>query len=384
MLKGGSAEVRFQRSEKDPKSGVILLHHVDDIRAAGPEEALAHLFEKELPKHCEVQAGELEKEGTAVEYLGRTKIRTADAILTVPDEKHLQAMISAAGTTARERSEIPSKQLNLLETEVLNEEERKRFRPAVGSAIYFSLDRRDIQYAVKDLARRMAAPRRCDLTAVRALAAYLQTHLRMARVVTGDAIGKNEPWRVELFSDSDWAGCLETRRSTDSHVAVVCGAVVTCASQTQPGLPATSSPDAELRSVSRAAREAIFLSELIKLDFAQLCGKPRLWTDSSSAMQAAKRIGPGAKLRHLEVCEFYVQQAIQVKKLDLGKVKGTINCANFLTKHPGPSRFGNVWTEERRRHSVQLKANQREGFTRGKATGMEDTVPASVAWRPDR
>ena len=51
-------------------------------------------------------------------------------------------------------------------------------------------------------------------------------------------------------------------------------------------------------------------------------------------MQASKRIGPGTKLRHLEVCEFYVQGAIQAKLLSLAKVKGAVNCANFLTKHP--------------------------------------------------
>ena len=73
---------------RSTKTGIILLHHIDDIRAAGPEQALAQLFEKELPRHCEVQAGELEREGTAVEYLGRTKIRTSDAIITVPDERH--------------------------------------------------------------------------------------------------------------------------------------------------------------------------------------------------------------------------------------------------------------------------------------------------------
>lgn len=39
-------------------------------------------------------------------------------------------------------------------------------------------------------------------------------------------------------------------------------------------------------------------------------------------------------IRHLEVCEFYVQGAIQAKLLSLAKVKGTVNCANFLTKHP--------------------------------------------------
>ena len=89
-----------------------------------------------------MQAGELEKEGTAVEYLGRTKVRSEDAILTIPDEKHRQAVISSAGISARDRSEVPSKQLNLLETTPLSEEEAKRYRSAIGSAIYLSLDRR--------------------------------------------------------------------------------------------------------------------------------------------------------------------------------------------------------------------------------------------------
>ena len=76
------------------------------------------------------------------------------------------------------------------------------------------------------------------------------------------------------------------------------------------------------------------MKDLIILDFGQTCGKPCLWTDSSSAIQASKRIGPGAKLHHLEVCEFYVQGVLQAKLLSLGKVAGTVNCANFLTKHP--------------------------------------------------
>ena len=82
---------------------IILIHHIDDIRMAGFKEAVNHLVEVEMPRHCEVQAGELESEGTAVEYLGRTKVRTKDAIITIPDEKHIRAVIAAAGISARDR-----------------------------------------------------------------------------------------------------------------------------------------------------------------------------------------------------------------------------------------------------------------------------------------
>ena len=258
------------------KTGIILLHHIDDIRAAGPDKTktLAQLFEKELPRLCEVQAGELEREGTAVEYLGRTEIRTKDTIITVPDERHFKAVISAAGISAKDRSEVPSKQLNVLETEPLNEAQCNMYKSAVGSAIPLSPDRRDIQFAVKEAARRMSNPRTCDMQSVKILATYLQAHPAVSRVITCDQkVG--EPWSIEVHSDSDWAGCLETRRS-DNHLAIVAGAVVTCTTQTQPGLPATSSLDAELQGVSRAAREGIFLKDLITLDFGQTCGQSAL------------------------------------------------------------------------------------------------------------
>ena len=89
-----------------------------------------------------------------------------------------------------------------------------------------------------------------------------------------------------------------------------------------------------IRGASRGAREAIFLCDLGKLDFGLRIARPKLWTDSSAAMQASKRIGPGTKLRRLDVSEFYIQGALQAKKIGIGKVKGLWNPANFLTKHP--------------------------------------------------
>ena len=179
------------------KSRIILIHHIDDIRLAGPKEALEHFVDIEMPKHCEVQAGELESEGTAVEYLGRTKVRTKDAIITIPDEKHVKAVIAAAGISAKDRSEVPSKQLNLLETEPLGEADAKLYRSAVGSAIYLSLDRREIQYAVKEAARHMSQPRKCDMQAIRTLASYLQSHPHVGRVTTCDREESQKEWQVE-------------------------------------------------------------------------------------------------------------------------------------------------------------------------------------------
>ena len=162
------------------------------------------------------------------------------------------------------------------------------FGAAERSSWYFAAGRRDMQFA-KELARRVSAPRQCNWNAARVLGSHLNRHPKIAKVIALDAeITTRDDWMS--LQTVDWAGCLETRRSTNCFVAVLGGAVVQIGTQTQPELPATSSSDAEIRGASRGAREAIFLSYLGKLDFGLKIARPKLWTDSSAAMQTSKRI----------------------------------------------------------------------------------------------
>ena len=82
------------------------------------------------------------------------------------------------------------------------------------------------------------------------------------------------------------------------------GAVATTSMQTQPGLPASSSQDAELREITRTCCEAIFVDHMAMLDFGLEVKTPRVWWKSTAGITAARRIGPGSKLRRLDVCEF--------------------------------------------------------------------------------
>ena len=152
-----------------------------------------------------------------MEVLGRVKTRLEGAILTAPDPKHAKNILTALDIQPKEKSAVPSLKLNLDENEPLADEFAKRYRSAVGSGIYLSADRRDIAYAVKQLARHMAQPRLCDWENALVMGRYLNSHpdLVRATVLDGDA---HQHLALELYSDSDWAGCPETRRSTDAHV----------------------------------------------------------------------------------------------------------------------------------------------------------------------
>ena len=91
-----------------------------------------------------------------------------------------------------------------MEVEPLDEEQAKAYRSAVGSAIYLSSDRRDIQFAVKELARHMSALRQCDFQAAKVLGAYLNRRPNVVKVVALDPdVNSNSTLSLETFTDSD-------------------------------------------------------------------------------------------------------------------------------------------------------------------------------------
>ena len=56
---------------------------------------------------------------------------------------------------------------------------------------------------------------------------------------------------------------------------------------------------------------------------------PRIWCDSSAAIQAGKKIGVG-KMRHIAVG---LQELVKTRQVIIGKIDGTKNPADILTKH---------------------------------------------------
>ncbi|CAE7253040.1 unnamed protein product [Symbiodinium sp. CCMP2592] len=99
------------------------------------------------------------------------------------------------------------------------------------------------------------------------------------------------------------------------------------------GTPASSSGEAETRALSRGARNVMFIKQLAAEDFRLRLGQPRLWTDATTALQTAKRLGAGSKMRHIEFAALYVQEVVHQKLVKVGNVFGELNPANCLTKH---------------------------------------------------
>ena len=207
----------------------------------------------------------------------------------------------------------------------MSPKEATEYRAVVARLNYIAPDRVDIQYAVKETARAMSAPKRGDWNALMRIGRYLKGKPRL--VLKFD--WQPEVGTVATFSDSDWAGCKKTGRSTSGGVVTVGKHTLKTYSRQQKTV-ALSSAEAELHAMVAASAETLGTIALCRDMGIEVRGD--VYIDSSAALGIAQRVGSG-KVRHVRVQALWVQEIQCNRRLKYKKVLGTRNPSDILTKH---------------------------------------------------
>ena len=134
---------------------------------------------------------------------------------------------------------------------------------------------------------------------------------------------------IDVYTDTDWAGCPKTRKSTSGGSLMLGSHTIKHWSSTQTSV-ALSSGEAEFAGVIRGAGQGLGYQALLKDLGIEV--PLRVWTDSSAAIGICSRQGLG-KLRHLDTHTLWIQQAVRLGRVDLRKIDGEVNPADLLTKH---------------------------------------------------
>ena len=91
------------------------------------------------------------------------------------------------------------------------------YRALTARGLYLSQERSNLGFAVKELSRKMSGPREVDTGKLKILGRYL---LGRERMVTGYGY-QGTVDEVVVWTDSDHAGCGETRKSTSGGVVML-------------------------------------------------------------------------------------------------------------------------------------------------------------------
>jgi hypothetical protein len=261
-----------------------------------------------------------------IRVLNRVLRWNAEGIKYEADPRHAELLareVGAAGPAVR----TPGAKGNAkdkVEEEPLDEAATRWFRSGAARANYLAMDRPELAFATKELCRRMAAPTVSDAAALRRVARYLLDEPRLVYAFAWQHHGS-----LRVYVDTDFAGCLRTRKSTSGGCAMLGSHLVKHWSTTQK-VVTLSSGEAELAGIVKGSAEALGLQSLAK-DLG-LEVHVRVYADSSAAIGICKRSGIG-RVRHLAVGQLWVQEKVRSGEITLCKVLGTENPADLLTKH---------------------------------------------------
>ena len=192
--------------------------------------------------------------------------------------------------------------------------ETTKYRAIAARANFLATDRPDILYAAKALTRKMAEPTYDDWEKSVRPGRYLKTRPKLSIWYKYQEL----PIQMETFSDTDWAGCKRTRRSTTGGYAVYGSHLIKTWCKTQ-AVIALSSAEAELYGIVRASAETLGLISMYK-DMGESIERTVLG-DASATVANIQRRGLG-KLRHLDTSYLWVQEVAARKQLDDQKVHG--------------------------------------------------------------
>jgi histone deacetylase 1/2 len=99
--------------------------------------------------------------------------------------------------------------LSAYEGTPLSAADSTRFRSIVGALQYLTLTRPDISFAVNKVCQFLQSPTTVHWTAVKRILRYVKH-----TVTLGLNITRSRSTLVSGFSDADWTGCVDDRRST--------------------------------------------------------------------------------------------------------------------------------------------------------------------------
>ena len=151
---------------------------------------------------------------------------------------------------------------------------------------------------------------------------------------------RTDDLKVIGYSDSDFAGCVDSWKSTSGYIFMFSSGAVSWRSIKQT-LTATSTIEAEFASYFKATSHGIWLKSFIAglrvVD--SISRSLRIYCDNSAAIFMAKNNKSGSRSKHIDIKYLAIRECVKEKNVVIEHISIELMIANPLTKGMPPFRF---------------------------------------------
>lgn len=200
----------------------------------------------------------------------------------------------------------------------------------IGSLMYLSVcTRPDIAQAVGALARYMASPTTSHWQAAKGVLRYIAGTASYGITFGG--------LNLEAYCDADYAGDLDSRRSTTGYVFTLGGGAISWSSRLQPTV-AASTTEAEYMAAAYAIKEGLWLRTLLS-EIGVDINTMIICADNQSAIKLLKNPVFSMRSKHIDVIYHFARERVTRKEVSFKYIPTTQMVADALTKPLAPVKF---------------------------------------------
>jgi len=225
----------------------VLIYVVDIIVTSSSDAAILALLRDLNTNFALKDLGNLHY------FLGIEVSKNSSGII-LSQEKYVADLLTRVGMNDCKASSTllsVSEKLSAGEGDLLCPEDSRRYRSIVGGLQYLTLTRPDLAFAANNVCQYLHAPTTTHWTAVKRIFRYIKGTTNV-----GLQFRKESSSAISAFSDADWAGSLDDRRTTGGF-AIFCGSnLISWSAKKQPTV-SRSSTEAEYKAMANATAEVI-------------------------------------------------------------------------------------------------------------------------------
>ena len=335
MLVNFLTEIGFMQLTSDTcifyNESIIIAIYVDDIIIMGRNEVMIIDFKNKISlKFKTKDLGELKY------ILGITIERNQDKII-LNQKSYIEKVIERFKNLKHSKDlEIPMQPNHKLTRELKDETENLRnftdptiYRQAIGSLIYLmTCTRPDISYSVSTLSKFMQQPRELHWRFLKRLLRYVKTTSDYSLVYSKSP--SEEKISLIGYTDSDYAGSVEDRKSTSGYAFKYGNCLISWNSSKQKTV-SLSTTEAEYIGLTNSIKEIIWLKQVLselKRDKIQL----KIFCDNKSTICLSRNPEFHSRTKHIDIRFHFIRNAIDDHKIEIMHISTEEMPADLFTK----------------------------------------------------
>jgi hypothetical protein len=207
------------------------------------------------------------------------------------------------------------------------------YKRLVGSLMYLTATRPDIMFVVSLISRFMESPKD----------SHWQTGKRILRYVAGTIdYGLWYPSESKSFlvgfTDSDFSGSIDDRKSTSGYAFKYGSSLISWASRKQP-VVTLSSAEAEYVAATSATCQVVWLRRLMSDLSPKKLEPTPIYCDNSSTITLSKNQVFNKKSKHIDIRYHFIRELVNEDVITVKFCKSTDQQADIFTKPLGTETF---------------------------------------------